>query len=217
MRNRNQLLIGLAQLGLNLPACSVDKLLLYCDELQKWNKKINLLARDTPVEEIIEKHFLDSLTLLPLLTRPGSVGASLLDVGSGAGLPGLVVAVALPDLQVTLLEPRQKRTAFLRHIVRTLALTNVLVREERLEPGEKLATEFTFITSRAVAAPDILLPMLAQAVGPATRVILMQAADDRQFLASCPNWEFVESYQCQLPFSGHPRALTVVRKQPQSA
>jgi 16S rRNA (guanine527-N7)-methyltransferase len=211
MCDRNQFLTGLNRLDINLEDRAVEKLLLYCGELQKWNRKINLIARDTPAVEIVEKHFLDSLTLLPLLARHGSADASLLDVGSGAGFPGLVVAAAMPTLRVTLLEPRQKRTAFLRHIARTLELTNVQVREERLEPGQSLSEAFTFITSRAVAAPDIFLPMLEQAARPETRVILMQAADDWQGI---PGWEFVDSLKFSLPFSGHPRLLTVVRKQP---
>lgn len=216
MCDRNQLLTGLERLGLSISADAAAHLLLYCQELQKWSRKINLIARDTPAAEIVEKHFLDSLTLLPLLNRYDGAGASLLDVGSGAGFPGLVLAAALPELRVTLLEPRQKRTAFLRHVGRTLGLTNVQVWEERLEPGESTAADFTFITSRAVAAPADFLPMLEQAAGPETLVILMQAAAGRQFLAACPQWEFVDSLQCNLPFSGHPRSLTVVRKQRQS-
>ena len=79
---------------------------------------------------MVEKHFLDSLTLLPVIRQYGldnemNSHASLLDVGTGAGFPGLVLAAALPELDVTLVEPRQKRVFFLCHIIRTLGLTNV--------------------------------------------------------------------------------------------
>ena len=215
-----QFLLGLERLDISISSAAVDKLLLYCQELQKWNRKINLIARDTPAAEIVEKHFLDSLALLPLLHKHdgSAVGAKkfsplLLDVGSGAGFPGLVLAAAMPELRVTLLEPRQKRTAFLRHIARTLGLTNVLVREERLEPGRSLPEPFDFITSRAVAAPEIFLPLIEAVAGPETVVILMLAAEERQSW-DAGRWQTVELLKFALPFSGDPRLLTAVRKQP---
>lgn len=213
MCDYKQLLTGVNRLGIRLEEHAVERLLLYCSELQKWNRKINLIARDTSAAEIMEKHFLDSLILLPLLDRHESERAHLLDVGSGAGFPGLVLAAVRPDLCVTLLEPRQKRTAFLRHIARTLKLTNVSVREERLEPGKALPEAFTFITSRAVAAPDIFLPLIEQTAGPETLIILMLAAEERQTW-NVDRWQTVDSLKCSLPFSGHPRLLTALRKQP---
>jgi 16S rRNA (guanine527-N7)-methyltransferase len=213
MCERSQLLTGLDRLGLSLDISAVERLLLYCGELQKWNRKINLIARETTAAEIIEKHFLDSLALLPLLDRHGGPDASLLDVGSGAGFPGLALAAARPELRVTLLEPRQKRTAFLRHIARTLGLSSVQVREERLEPGQALPEQFSFITSRAVAAPEIFLPLIEQAAGPETLVILMLAAEERQSW-DAGRWQTVEQLKFVLPFSGGPRLLTAVRKLP---
>lgn len=213
MCDRKQFLLGLERLDISISSAAVDNLLLYCQELQKWNRKINLIARDTAAAEIVEKHFLDSLALLPLLRKHGRLGANLLDVGSGAGFPGLVLAAAVPELRVTLLEPRQKRTAFLRHIVRTLGLSNVQVREERLEPSQPLPEQFTFITSRAVAAPEIFLPLIEAAAGPKTVVILMLAAEERQSWDT-GRWETVEQIKFVLPFSGDPRLLAAVRKRP---
>jgi len=125
----------------------------------------------------------------------------------------LALAAVRPELRVTLLEPRQKRAVFLRHIARTLELTNVSVREERLEPGQSLPEIFTFITSRAVAAPDIFLPLTEQAAGPETLVILMLAGEERQTW-DAGRWQTVDSCRCSLPFSGHPRLLTALRKLP---
>lgn len=214
MCDRKQFLLGLNRLGLSLDGSAVERLLLYCGELQKWNRKINLIARETTAAEVVEKHFLDSLALLPLLNKyGGGPGASLLDVGSGAGFPGLVLAAAMPELRVTLLEPRQKRTAFLRHIARTLGLTNVLVREERIELGQPLPEPFNFITSRAVAAPEVFLPLIEAAAGPETVVILMLAAEYRQSW-DAGRWQTVEQLKFALPFSGDPRLLAAVRKQP---
>jgi 16S rRNA (guanine527-N7)-methyltransferase len=214
MCDRKQFLLGLERLGLSIPHAAVDSLLLYCQELQKWNRKINLIARETTAAEVVEKHFLDSLALLPLLNKyGGGPGAHLLDVGSGAGFPGLVLAAAMPELRVTLLEPRQKRTAFLRHIARTLGMTNVTVREERLEPGRPLPEPFDCITSRAVAAPEVFLPLIEQAAGPETVVILMLATEERQSW-DASRWQTVEQLKFVLPFSGDPRLLAAVRKQP---
>ncbi|MCI5147261.1 MAG: 16S rRNA (guanine(527)-N(7))-methyltransferase RsmG, partial [Candidatus Electrothrix sp. AR3] len=69
MCNHKQFLIGLSKLNIQLNEQAVDNLLLYCQELQKWNKRINLIARHTPPTEIMEKHFLDSLSLLPIINR----------------------------------------------------------------------------------------------------------------------------------------------------
>jgi 16S rRNA (guanine527-N7)-methyltransferase len=213
MCDRKQFLTGIQRLGLTISDDSIGKLLLYCGELQKWNRKINLIARETTAAEIVEKHFLDSLALLPLLDLHGGPEASLLDVGSGAGFPGLVLAAARPQLRVTLLEPRQKRTAFLRHIARTLGLSNVKVREERLEPGQVLPEQFTFITSRAVAAPELFLPLIEANAGPETVIILMLAAAERQSWDT-NRWQTITQQVFSLPFSGDPRLLAAVRKLP---
>ena len=150
--SRDLLVRGGAQLGLAVDPAGVERLLAYLAELMKWSRRVNLIARDTPEAQVVETHFLDSLTLLPFLDGAGEV--HLLDVGSGAGFPGLALACMRPDGRFTLCEPRQKRVSFLRHVVRTLGLANVEVVAERVEahladwPGR-----FTHITSRAVAEP----------------------------------------------------------------
>ena len=217
MCKRKQLLAGLNSLDLQLGEQDVDRLLLYCQELEKWNKRINLIARHTSPAEIVEKHFLDSLSLLPIINGSGDSPLSLLDIGTGAGFPGLVLAAVLPDLQVTLMEPRQKRVVFLRHIMRTLALTNVSLLERRLEPGEQLAEPedgFTFITSRAVAAPALFLPLVEATASKITQVILMQA-DQHSWLNSKQemSWKLMDKREFPLPVSGHNRSLLIVKKQ----
>ena len=102
----------------------------YFSELKRWSRKVNLISRNASDEEIVEKHFLDSLALLDVLREPN---ASLLDVGSGAGFPGLVCKAACPGLPVALVEPRLKRVSFLRHICRLLDLSDVEVHGRRLE------------------------------------------------------------------------------------
>lgn len=226
MCDRKQFILGLDRLDIQLQEDQLDNILLYCQELRKWNKRINLIARQTSVTDIVEKHFIDSLTLLPLIRQYGAAAAddtriSLLDVGSGAGFPGLVLAAVMPELDVTLAEPRQKRVAFLRHMVRTLRLTNVHIMAERIEAGQGREDEkaFTFITSRAVAAMDSFLPLIASVAACDTLVIMMRAGEERSAAQDRPSseepgegWLCIEDRKFILPFSRHPRLLSVLRK-----
>ncbi|MCK9293608.1 MAG: 16S rRNA (guanine(527)-N(7))-methyltransferase RsmG [Desulfobulbaceae bacterium] len=138
---------------------SIDRLVCYYTELVKWNRRMNLVSQ-APEQEMVESHFLDSLTLLPQLDCAGR--PELLDVGTGAGFPGLVLKAACPELVLTLVEPRAKRVTFLRHIVRSLQLVNVTIIEKRLEPTlvGQLPT-FPVITSRAVANISDFLALAA--------------------------------------------------------
>ena len=210
--SRDLLVRGGAQLGLAMDVAGVERLLVYLAELMKWSRRVNLIARDTPEAQVVETHFLDSLTLLPFLDGAGEV--HLLDVGSGAGFPGLALACVRPDARCTLCEPRQKRVSFLRHVVRTLGLANVEVVAERIEahladwPGR-----FTHITSRAVAEPAAFLPLVRPLVTPATRVLLMLARAEGlagiDRLVSGP-WRVDAERRFVLPFSGAPRLVAAV-------
>ena len=210
--SRDLLVRGGAQLGLAVDPAGVERLLAYLAELMKWSRRVNLIARDTPEAQVVETHFLDSLTLLPFLDGAGEV--HLLDVGSGAGFPGLALACVRPDARFTLCEPRQKRVSFLRHVVRTLGLANVEVVAERIEahladwPGR-----FTHITSRAVAEPAVFLPLARPLLTPATRVLLMLARAEGlagiDRLVSGP-WRVDAERRFVLPFSGAPRLVAAV-------
>lgn len=118
---------GITQLGLTLPDKAIEQLEYYIAALQKWNAAFNLTAIRDPREMVI-KHLLDSLTILPHLRAN-----TLLDVGTGAGLPGLVLAIVKPDLQVDLLDSNSKKTRFLRQMVAELGLKNVNVHHARVE------------------------------------------------------------------------------------
>jgi 16S rRNA (guanine527-N7)-methyltransferase len=202
---------GSQLLGIDLAPQACERLLVYLAELMKWSRRINLIARDTPEAQVIENHFLDSLTLLPLLQDEQAV--HLADVGTGAGFPGLVLACVLPGACFTLVEPRQKRVSFLRHLIRTLGLTNVEVVADRIEAhAVDWQGRFSHITSRAVAEPSLFLPLVRPLVTPATRVILMLARTEVlagiQTLPSGP-WRIVETRAVHLPFSDAPRLLAV--------
>jgi len=131
---------GLEQMGLDdfVDQKARLRLLTYIQELRKWNQKMNLIARHTDDRQIVENHFLDSLTLLPHLRSwsgggAGPQRAALLDIGTGAGFPGLALKAVCPDLDVTLVEPREKRVSFLKHIIRTLQLDAVEVVVGRID------------------------------------------------------------------------------------
>lgn len=210
--SRDLLVRGGAQLGLAMDVAGVERLLVYLAELMKWSRRVNLIARDTPEAQVVETHFLDSLTLLPFLDGAGEV--HLLDVGSGAGFPGLALACVRPDARFTLCEPRQKRVSFLRHVVRTLGLANVEVVADRVEAqASAWQGRFTHITSRAVAEPAAFLPLVRPLVTPATRVLLMLARAEGlagiDRLVSGP-WRVDAERRFVLPFSGAPRLVAAV-------
>jgi len=205
---------GLAAMGLSLGQGEQDVLLQYQDILLKWNRRMNLIAKNTSPVDCIEKHFLDSLTLLPFFSCSGA-GKTLLDVGTGAGFPGLVLAVALPALRVILVEPREKRVSFLRHVVRTLGLKNVEVIGERLEAVPNLCDEkISSVTSRAVVEPAGFLQMVAPYLSLGANVLLMLGRDQgRNWLKSSPLDGIVleERREFLLPFSASERVVCQVR------
>jgi 16S rRNA (guanine527-N7)-methyltransferase len=138
----NILMAGARELTVDLTDRDTKGLLRYLDLLLQWNERINLTAiRDR--RGIIEKHFVDSLAVVPHL--PASA-RTLVDVGSGAGFPGAVIALVRPALAVTLVESNHKKAAFLQTLRRELHLSNVTVRAERMEDVE---TRFDVAVSRA--------------------------------------------------------------------
>ena len=138
---------GLNELALALPADACDRLEEYLALLAKWNRTYNLTAIRDPLE-MVSRHLLDSLSVLPHL--PMSAGAALADVGSGAGLPGIPLAIARSEWRVTLNDSSQKKAAFLRQATIELGLSNVEVQEGRVEAWRP-AARFEVVISRAFA------------------------------------------------------------------
>lgn len=137
---------GLQQLNVEIAAPAQKKMLAYMALLQKWNKAYNLTAVDDPVE-MVTRHLLDCAAALPYLGTESPV----LDVGSGAGLPGLVFAIVRPEQQFFLLDSLGKRTIFLEKVIRDLKLSNVNVLNTRVETYQSDAP-FAIITSRAFSS-----------------------------------------------------------------
>ena len=162
-----RLLRGARQLGIELDASQLDRFERFYREMVDWNRTINLTTV-TEYEEVQTRHFLDSLTVSAAIPSPALTGAKLLDVGSGAGLPGVPLAIAHPGLNVMLLEATQKKAVFLEHLVGKLGLdAGVLTgRAESLARDASLRERFDVVVSRAVAR----LPVLVELTLPFCRV-----------------------------------------------
>jgi 16S rRNA (guanine527-N7)-methyltransferase len=147
MLSEAQVVQLLSPFGLVLAPHQVSQLLTYLDLLLRWNQKINLTGIRSP-EECVTRHFGESL----FLARWIKIEGRLLDIGSGAGFPGLALKIACPSLAVTLLEPVAKKRAFLKEVARACQMESVEVRSERLEEfiRRESAAVFDCVTVRAV-------------------------------------------------------------------
>jgi 16S rRNA (guanine527-N7)-methyltransferase len=139
---------GLEELELALPASTRDQLIAYVTLLAKWNRSYNLTAVRDPLA-MVSQHLLDSLAVLPQLPLPREA-ARLADVGTGAGLPGIPLALARPQWHVALIESNQKKAAFLRQAAIELGIGNVEVHEGRAEAWHP-EPRFSLVVSRAFA------------------------------------------------------------------
>jgi 16S rRNA (guanine527-N7)-methyltransferase len=177
---------GLSALGLDLPPEARAKLLDYVQLIAKWNRVHNLTAVREP-EQMITLHLLDSLAILPHLDG----AATVLDVGSGAGLPGIPLAIARPDLRVTLLDSSHKKTTFLTQAKSELGLPSIEVACERVEQW-KPAQPFDAVVSRAFSE---LVDFVAQAkhlVAPGGQMLAMKGVHPFDEIARIPASHRVE-------------------------
>ncbi len=142
-----KLAAGIAQMGLQVDAEKQSLLLEYLSLLSKWNKVYNLTAVRNPLD-MVTLHLLDSLSVLPYMS-----GKRLLDVGSGGGLPGIVLAICLPELQVTTIDTVQKKAIFMRQVKGELGLGNLQVVHARVEAFEA-DSPYEMIISRAFSELD---------------------------------------------------------------
>ncbi len=162
----------LADAGIVLPDGGADKLVLHAAELARWNRAIRLTAITDSVEVAV-KHILDSLLLLEFAPYPGRT----LDAGSGAGYPGIPLAVALPASRFVLVDATAKKCAFLSHVQRRLGLANADVFRGRIAKGPPLPIgRFEQVVSRATFPPPEALRLLAGYLLPGGRLLLMTGA-----------------------------------------
>ena len=172
----------LVPFGITLISVQMDLLLAYLDLLGRWNRKINLTAIRTS-EECVTRHFGESM----YLGRWVRLAGRNLDVGSGAGFPGLALKILFADLATTLLEPVGKKRAFLKEVVRTCGMKSVEVRPERLEEYLTLRPEpFNSATSRAVGDLSRIAETAAGSLKPGGRLCLWLGEEQGRLLAGQP-------------------------------
>ena len=210
---RDLLAKGARELGLSLTDVQLADLLLYLRELQIWNQKINLTAMRRE-EEILVKQFLDSL-MCSVALRQGPPVCPLLDIGTGAGFPGLPLKVLCPDLPVDLLEPNQKKLAFLRVVIGRLKLERVVAHPARIEEFARQADlqgRYAYIVSRALS-PERFLPSIGPLLNERSRVILFRSlSDDEAHLLDEHSLKVSDRISYTLPFGHGNRTLCVLER-----
>lgn len=153
---------GAKKLGLGLTTKQLEQFQVYYQELIDWNQRFNL-TRITDYEEVQIKHFLDALTVVLALKQPIDKAIfNLIDVGTGAGIPGIPLKILWPEVRLTLLEATIKKTVFLQYIVNKLALDNVAIiagRAEEVAHQVQYREKFTLVLSRAVAKLPALVEL----------------------------------------------------------
>lgn len=199
---------GAERLGANLSSSAVAKLLLYAAEVRRWTGKVPLVSRPT-LPDLVERHILDSLAVAPDLSGAESV----LDIGSGAGFPGIPLKVQLPSLTMALVEPSAKKAAFLNHIARQLKLgPGLLVHQLRAggEPDLEGLPQTDVVISRALAPLPSWLALGVRYLRPGGRLFAMLARPDDSELSQAAHQagaELVSVRRFALPMSGAPRAV----------
>jgi 16S rRNA (guanine527-N7)-methyltransferase len=174
--------------GITAEPQQVASLLAFLGLLQRWNKTYNLTAVKDPAE-MVTRHLLDSLSVLPWLE-----GGQLLDAGSGGGLPGVPLALVRPNIQVTLLDSAGKKIRFLNHVRRELGLQNITPVQARLETFATSA-EFDAIISRAFSDLTTFALAARHLAAEATRLLAMKGKFPESELEALPAWVRVHSIE----------------------
>ena len=188
-----QLQAGIKEMGLEIDAQKQDVLLRYLGLLIKWNKAYNLTGISDPAQ-MVSLNLLDSLTVLPFLTAQ-----VVLDVGTGAGLPGIPLAICRPDLTFILLDSNGKKTRFLFQAVTTLGLKNVEVVNRRAE-NFQTERQIDIVVSRAFSSLRQTLDWTAPVLGEHTRLLAMKGQYPEDELACLPvGFELATAVSVSIP------------------
>jgi 16S rRNA (guanine527-N7)-methyltransferase len=174
---------GALALGLNLSETVRGRLLAYLGLLLKWNKVYNLTALREP-DQVLTHHLLDSLSLLPpLLRHTRGQPTQVLDVGSGGGLPGVVLAICQPEMEITCVDAVAKKTAFVQQVAGALSLPNLHAVHSRVE---NLTGQWPWITSRAFATLADFVRCSASVRAPGGQWLAMKGKTPDAELAELP-------------------------------
>ena len=199
---------GVQALGIDPDRDTEARLLAYLETLARWNRVFNLTAVRDP-EEMVARHILDRLAILPYLPE-----GPLLDVGSGAGLPGLPIALLQPARRVTLLDRSHKRIDFLTEVVARLAPANVALAGERVEDHEPPAP-YAVITARAYASLGDIALAAGRLLAQGGVIVAMKGALPTEELAAVPSPYVVQAvHALQVPGLSAKRHLVVLARAP---
>lgn len=194
-------------LGDEPTAETCDRLLAYLDLLSHWNRAYNLTAVRDPAE-MVSRHLLDSLSVLPWIKTP-----TLLDAGTGAGLPGVPLAILRPDMQVTLLDSAGKKVRFLRQVKRELGLDNIFPVQERLETfapqnacAAIISRAFSDLSQFATAARHLLVP--------GSKLLAMKGRYPEAEIAGLPTWIRLDAVEKLSPPGLHEQRHLVMMSLP---
>lgn len=224
----DQLAAGAAQLGLPLDDTQLAQFEIYAHELAAWNERFNLTTITDPAR-VVTHHFLDSLSALPwlaaarqeTLTALCTAPLTAIDVGSGAGLPGLALKLAWPRLEMTLLEATGKKVTFLQHMIERLGLRGVCAvhgRAEELAVRPPWRAGFELVTARAVAPLRVLVEYLLPLARVGGWVVVYKGAQPQVEVAECGGaigllgGRLVGVHEVQAPGLAERRSLVLIHK-----
>lgn len=205
------------KLGINISNEQAEKFYLYTNMLLEWNEKINLTAI-TEQNEIIQKHFIDSLTINKYVNE----NAKIIDVGTGAGFPGIPLKIVREDISVTLLDALNKRINFLNEVIEQNELTNIETIHARAEEAGKnkaLRESFDIATSRAVAPLNVLVEYLLPLVKIGGKCICMKGSNAKEEIEnsrkaiSILGGKIEKIEELELPNSDIKRTIIVIKKE----
>ncbi len=199
---------GAAALGQASPDEQAQKLVTLLTELEHWNRRINLTAiRD--IDQMVAGHILDSLAV-----RPYVQGPRVIDIGTGAGFPGLPLAIVEPDLHFTLLDSNGKKISFVRHMIGELGLSNaeaVKARAEDYAPGNRFDT----VIARALATVPRLVALSSDLVGEDGQLLALKGrhpAEELEPITSLPEWDYSVTALSVPGLEAHARHVVSVRR-----
>jgi 16S rRNA (guanine527-N7)-methyltransferase len=203
---RSALIEAAGAFGTPLAPASADRLLKLLDELARWSRTYNLTAI-TRRDEMITHHLLDSLSVQSALH-----GTTVADVGTGAGFPGLPLAVVEPERRFTLIDSNNKKVRFVSHAAHLLGLSNVTAVHSRSE-SFKAVKAFDTVIARAFAALPALLTLVAPLCGPQTRVLAMKGKrPDDEIAGVSSEWRILEVRPLTVPGLNAERHLVIVQR-----
>ena len=197
---------GLVDIDLSLDDTQIDRLLDYMDLLGKWNKSYNLTAI-TDLQKMIYYHLLDSLAIYNWVSH----GRSALDVGSGAGLPGVPLAIAMPDSRWTLLDSNGKKTRFMQQAIAVCGIDNVVVVKSRVEDYHA-AEPFDIIVSRAFTSLTNFADSIAHLCQPETLMFAMKTGLSKEEAENLNTAKYsMQEFALRVPGIADKRSLVSLR------